>query len=380
MASPTLSSFKAGQWQKQYNYRSFLPTEVNHPWLIDSEEIVQLLSDADRKLGELNAFGMLVPDVDFFIIMHITKEATLSSRIEGTQTHIGEALMKESDIGPEKRDDWDEVQNYIKAINSAIQELKHLPLSNRLLKQTHRQLLQGVRGKNKHPGEFRISQNWIGGASLADATFIPPHHDHLADLMGDLENFIHNTDIKVPHLIKIAIAHYQFETIHPFLDGNGRLGRLLITLYLVSNQVLSKPTLYLSYFFEKNKILYYDNLMIVRSKNDMHQWLKFFLVGIRETAENSIETFKKVLQLKEEIETLKIVTLGKKTVLAQLLMKELYKRPIVHASEVASLLKINITTANRLINDFIRMGILIEQTGFKRNRIFAFKKYIQLFE
>lgn len=378
--SHSLSAFKAGQWQKQYGYKSFLPVEVNQPWRLDSDEIIQLLSEADRKLGELNAFGMLVPDVDFFIVMHITKEATLSSRIEGTQTHIGEALMSESDIDPEKRNDWGEVQNYILAINSAIDELKKLPLSNRLLKQTHRQLMQGVRGKHKQPGEFRTSQNWIGGASLADAVFIPPHHEQLANLMADLEKFLHNTDLKIPHLIKIAIAHYQFETIHPFLDGNGRLGRLLITLYLVSNQVLHKPSLYLSHFFEKNKALYYDNLMTVRTRNDMEQWLKFFLVGVKETAENSIVTFKKILQLKEEIETRKITTLGKKTALAQQFIRILYKRPMVHAAEVATLLQINIVTANRLINDFVQLNILVELTGFKRNRLFSFKSYIQIFE
>ena len=258
------------------------------PWQIDNAELVMLLSQADIKLGELNAFSQLIPDVDFFIKMHVLKEVTLSSRIEGTQTNIDEAIQKAEYIQPEHKDDWQEVQNYVQAMNQAIESLENLPLSNRLLKQTHFTLMQGVRGTHKMPGEFRQSQNWIGGSSLVDAVFIPPHLDSVDDLMGDLEKFLHNTNTLVPPLIKIGIAHYQFETIHPFLDGNGRIGRLLISLFLVSNQLLFRPTLYLSDFFEKNKGLYYDNLTRVRTHNNLAQWLKFFLEGVRSTSENSI--------------------------------------------------------------------------------------------
>jgi Fic family protein len=374
-----IHKYKAGTLKKQYGYNSFSPEPVNHSWLVNDAKVSHLLSEADRKLGELNAFSMLIPDVDFFIKMHITKEATQSSRIEGTQTSIEEALQDAEYINPEKRDDWQEVHNYIEAMNHAIAQLEKLPVSIRLLKQTHKKLLQGVRGKHKLPGEFRTSQNWIGGASLKDAAFIPPHHEEVPELMSDLEKFLNNEELHVPPLIRIGIAHYQFETIHPFLDGNGRLGRLLITLYLVSNKIINKPALYLSDFFERNRNHYYDNLTVVRSKNNLTQWITFFLVGVLETAENSIQTFNAIIKLRQEIEDKKIITLGKRIPLAMELIRYLYSKPIVDANEIARVLKVNISTAHRLIQDFEKLNILREQTGYKRNRIFIFEDYIKLF-
>lgn len=373
-----VSDFKAGKTVQRYQYKSFEPNLVDIPWQIDNVELVMLLSEANIKMGELNAFSQLIPDVDFFIKMHVLKEGTKSSRIEGTQTNIDEAIQKEEYIQPEKKDDWQEVQNYVQAMNQAIERLEKLPLSNRLLKQTHKTLLQGVRDTHKLPGEFRQSQNWIGGSSLADATFIPPHQDSVAALMEDLEKFLHNDNIPVPHLIKVGIAHYQFETIHPFLDGNGRIGRLLITLFLVSNELLHKPTLYLSDFFEKNKSMYYDNLSRVRTHNNLTQWLKYFLEGVRSTSENSIQTFKSIIKLRSEAEH-KIMSLGKKQVLAKSFLQFLYSKPIADAGDVAEALEINVSTAFRLIDDFIKLNILTEVTGFKRNRIFAFDDYIKLF-
>ena len=373
-----ISGFKAGKLIQRYQYKSFEPNLIDVPWEIDNAELIMLLSQANIKLGELNAFSQLIPDVDFFIKMHVLKEGTKSSRIEGTQTNIDEAIQKEEYIQPEKKDDWQEVQNYVEAMNQAIVSLEHLPLSNRLLKQTHETLLQGVRGTYKLPGEFRQSQNWIGGSSLADAVFVPPHPDSVNDLMADVEKFLHNENSMVPPLIKIGIAHYQFETIHPFLDGNGRIGRLLITLYLVSNELLYKPTLYLSDFFEKNKSFYYDNLNRVRTHNDLTQWLKYFLEGVRSTSENSIQTFKSIIALRGDAEN-KIISLGKKQKLAKGFLQYLYRKPIVDTSDVTDALSVKASTALRLIDDFIRLEILTETTGFKRNRVFAFDDYIKLF-
>jgi Fic family protein len=373
-----LKNFNSGKHTKQLEYKSFSPEKINHEWIISTPEVNKLLAEANRLIGELNAFSQIVPDVDFFITMHILKEATTSSRIEGTKTNMEEALVKEEDINPEKRDDWAEVQNYIKAINTSIEQLETLPISNRLIKNTHKTLLSGVRGKHKIPGEFRSSQNWIG-ATLKDAIFIPPHHSDVIELMSDLEKFINDEDYFTPHLIKIAIAHYQFETIHPFLDGNGRLGRLLITLYLVSNNVLSKPSLYLSDFFEKNKGYYYDNLMTVRLTSNMTQWIKFFLVGVIETSKESIQVFKDIIKLKDDIETIRLPKLGSKIENGQQLMKQLFQVPVTDSKQVAELLKISPSTANRLINALIDLEILSELTGYKRNRKFIFKEYFRIF-
>ncbi|MFM2200157.1 MAG: hypothetical protein RL769_210 [Pseudomonadota bacterium] len=373
-----ISNFKAGKLVQRYQYKSFEPNLVNQKWLLDNAELQLLLSKADIKLGELNAFSQLIPDVDFFIKMHILKEGTKSSRIEGTQTNIDDAVQKAEYIEPEKKDDWQKVKNYVEAMNKSIKALDKIPLSNRLLKQAHKLLLQGARGARKIPGEFRKSQNWIGGASLRDAIFIPPHQDFVEDLMADLEKFIHNENIAIPHLIKIGIVHYQFETIHPFLDGNGRIGRLMITLYLVSNQLLLKPTLYLSDFFEKNKSLYYDNLTRVRTHNDLTQWLKFFLEGVCSTSQNSIQTFKNIITLRNKVEH-KIIKLGKKQSLAREFLQHLYSNPSVDASDVAQVLQISLSTALRLIEDFVKLKILIEITGLKRNRVFIFEEYIELF-
>ena len=374
-----IKDFKAGTYRAGHKYRYFLPEKINHSFFWTDKGINELLEQASLKLGELNAFSQFVPDIDMFIKMHITKEAVISSRIEGTQTNMEEALIDKPGIDPERRDDWQEVNNYVRAMNTAIEELNTLPLSNRLIKNTHKTLLSSGRGEYKTPGEFRRSQNWIGGASLADATFIPPTHTELPELLSDLELFLHNTEIQIPHLIKIALAHYQFETIHPFLDGNGRIGRLLITLYLVSQGILDAPLLYLSDFFEKNKTLYYDNLTFVRTKNDLGQWIKFFLVGVIQTAENGVDTLDKIVSLKKSIEEESILLMGRRTKQGMVLFHQLFSQPVLTSKEVESMTGLSRKAANDLIKVFIEKNILKETTGYQRNRVFIFDEYMKLF-
>lgn len=371
-------AFQAGEWRQRYQYRSFEPGPVNHAWTWEDGGISTLLEEATRALGELNAFSLIVPDVDLFIRMHVVKEAQTSSRIEGTETGIDEALLPEEEIVPERRDDWQEVRNYVDAVNSAVAELAALPLSNRLIRNTHAILMRGVRGETKQPGEFRTSQNWIGGSSLRDAVFIPPHPDGVLDLMSDLEAFWHNEAIQVPHLIRAAISHYQFETIHPFLDGNGRIGRLLIPLYLISHGLLAKPSLYLSDFFERNRASYYDALMRVRVANDLIHWVRFFLVGVRETAGRGRDVFRKVLELRQELDA-QVAGLGKRSVTGRLALNFLFDRPVVTAAELRQGLKVTQPTADAIIAEFVRLGFLVEVTGRRRDRVYAFERYIRLF-
>jgi Fic family protein len=371
-------TFKAGRWQPRYQYKSFEPVLVNHGWGWEDPTINALLESANRALGELNAFSLIIPDIDLFIEMHVVKEAQTSSRIEGTQTGMDEALMPEAQISPEKRDDWREVRNYIDAVNTAIAELKSLPLSNRLLKQTHAILMQGARGEHKQAGEFRTSQNWIGGSSLTDAAFIPPHQDGVPGLMSDLEQFWHNETIVVPELIRIAISHYQFETIHPFLDGNGRIGRLLIPLYLVSHGLLAKPSLYLSDFFERNRASYYDALMQVRASNDIIHWVRFFLQGVAETAAKGRDVFRQVLMLRTNVEA-QILTLGKRTPNAKAALNLLYRKPMVMATDLEQGIGISQPTADALLKDLVRLEILREVTGARRHRLYVFETYLAIF-
>ncbi len=373
-----IKDFIAGNFIQRYEYRSFEPKPINHIWTWDEPEINMRLEKANKLLGELNAFTYIVPDIDLFIAMHILKEATKSSKIEGTKTDIDEAVLPVEEISPEKRDDWLEVHNYIKAINFAVNELENLPISTRLIKETHRILIDGSRGENKTPGEFRKSQNWIGGNSLSDAVFVPPHFDSLPHLLTDLDFFINNTELKVPHLIKIALIHYQFETIHPFLDGNGRIGRLLITLYLVSNKIIGKPSLYLSDYFEKHRALYYDSLTMVREKNDIAGWINFFLQAVEHTAENSIITFRKIFDLKNKYDIF-ISNAGYRAGDIRILINYLYKSPVIDTITLAGLLKKDKRTVRRIIDILEEAGILKEVTGYRRNRNYVLNDYLLLF-
>ena len=373
-----MKKFIAGEYRQQREYKSFTPSFVNCSFIWEDPQINLLVEDAARLLGELNAYAELRPDVNLSIPMSIAKEATYSNQIEGTKTEFDEAILPQREISPGRRDDWQEVQNYIEAVNFAITKLSELPLCIRLLKEAHKILLSDVRGQHKAPGEIRKTQNWIGGSSPSDAFFVPPSAEEVPDLLSDLEKFWHNQSLQIPELIKIAITHYQFETIHPFLDGNGRCGRLLIVLQLIDAQVLSKPFLYMSTFFEKHRNSYYDSLSMVRKSNDLEQWITFFLNGIVETTQDGIKTFKGILELQREYET-NILTLGSRAKNAQRLLRFMYAEPITNVNRVVEKLNMNYPTTNRLLKSLAALGVLKEITGFSRNRLFVLEEYLNLF-
>lgn len=373
-----MQKFKAGVYIDQGTYKSFVPEIINREWEINDMHMLSLLSKADRMLGRLDMFSEHIPNIDLFIAMHIVKEATQSSGIEGTQTNIQQAVMPEESVPLDQRDDWAEVQNYISAMNLAIPRMEELPLSSRLIREIHGELMKGVRGKNKQPGEFRTSQNWIGGSNINDAVFVPPPFAKIPELMSDIEMFIHNPKTLLPDLLKIAIIHYQFETIHPFNDGNGRTGRLLITLYLVSKGLLKRPVLYMSDYLERHRNSYYSSITKVRTENDIIQWLCFFLQGIIETAEKGVNTFNSILELEKENEAI-IQQMGSRSANAMTVVKDLYIRPVIDAKRVSDLCGITLQSAYNLIADLKDRGILSEITHGKRNRLYAMKRYMDLF-
>lgn len=373
-----MQNFKSGTYINQGYYRSFSPSLINRNWKIDDMEVITLLSKADRMLGRLDMYSEHIPNIELFIAMHIMKEATQSSKIEGTQTRMEDALMNEEDVPLDKRDDWAEVHNYINAMNEAVAQLNQLPFSSRLIRSVHKTLMQGVRGEHKCPGEYRISQNWIGGSTISDAVFVPPVHTEIPELIGDIENFVHNERYCIPDLIKIALIHYQFETIHPFLDGNGRTGRLLITLYLVSKGLLKRPILYLSDYLERHRNTYYRTIMEARTENNIVSWIKFFLRGVILTAENGVSTFSEILAVEKKNETL-AHQLGLRSSKAMKVLHELYKSPLIDANKVAKIAEISIPSAYKLIDEMQRIGLLVEVTGGKRGKVFLLQNYFQIF-
>lgn len=374
-----LENYISGHYEQGTGYKYFVPTLIDDEWAWQDPTINSLLEKASLRLGELNSYSRLVPNIDLFIQLHVTKEAVLSSRIEGTQTHMDEALLPQSEVREERRNDWQEVRNYVNALNDAIENLPRLPISSRLIRATHKILLDSVRGEHKLPGEYRSSQNWIGGNAIADARYIPPHHQLVGDLMGDLEKFLNNPNVNVPNLIKIAIAHYQFETIHPFLDGNGRIGRLLIPLYLVQEGILDKPLLYLSTYFEKRKDLYYDNLNAVRVSNDMLHWIKYFLVGVEQTATLAVRTLSNILEFKDKTENDIRARYGRRSTSVVVLVHQLLKNPFVTIEDTMQVCKVSYNTANDMVKQLCADGYLVETTGQSRNRLFYFKQYTDLF-
>lgn len=373
-------NYSAGHYEQGPGYQYFVPNHLCDEWQWPTAELGKLLERAAASLGGLNTYSRFAPNVDLFIQLHVTKEAVVSSQIEGTQTSIEEALLPEAAVSCERRDDWHEVNNYIAAMNLAIGELERLPISGRLLRATHSRLMQGVRGEHKMPGEFRTSQNWIGGKTPADARYVPPSHILVPELIGDLERFLNSDDTKLPALLKIAIAHYQFESIHPFLDGNGRTGRLLITLYLISTGLLSKPMLYLSSFFESRRDLYYDNLTTIRTKGDMLHWLKYFLVGVDETSRQATETLERIMDYKTRQESVIRGHLGVSANRAIPLFHKMLEHPQITVEQAATLSGMPYTTTNNTLRRLTEIGVVSLRTSPGRTRLFALREYLDMFK
>jgi Fic family protein len=373
---------RAGTFIKQQkNYSAFIPKPLppNPPINIDLE-LISLLSNADRKLGRLDGITQVLPNPELFVAMYVKKEAVLSSQIEGTQASLIDILDEDSSQVESKGKNVEEVVNYIRAMNYGLDRLKQFPLCLRLIKEIHAELLDGVRGSERNPGEFRRSQNWIGSANcnLSNATFIPPPVNEMEKAMGDLELFFYDED-EIPILIKIALIHAQFETIHPFLDGNGRMGRLLITFWLCQQKILNKPLLYLSYYFKRNRTEYYDRLMDVRLKGDWESWLKFFLKGIAEVSDESIDTAKKILSLKEQNSKL-ISQFVRNPSNGLKLLEVLFEHPIITINKVAECLEISYPTANTLVGELCNLEILQQNDSNLRNKRFSYLKYIEILQ
>jgi Fic family protein len=379
----TSMEFRSGRYQKQLTgYRAFIPAPLppNPPVLIQGE-LQALLSKADRALGRLDGSIQTLPNPDLFVFMYVRKEAVLSSQIEGTQSSLNDLLAAEASIlAPEQPKDVDEVVNYVRAMNYGLNRLNDLPLSVRLIREIHEQLLVGVRGSRLTPGELRRSQNWIGpgGCTLAEATFVPPPPEEVPQALSDLEKFFHApTDL--PALIQIGLAHAQFETIHPFLDGNGRVGRLLITFLLCQREILGKPVLYLSHFFKKHRAEYYEHLQAVRDRGDWESWLAFFLRGVAEVSTEATDTARRILALREEHRTAITDSLGRVAANGHRVLESLYQRPILTVLDVQSLTGTTYPAANQLVSRLMELGIIQEITGYRRNRLFRYEPYIRLF-
>ncbi len=340
-----------------------------------------LLSQADRALGLLDGSIQILPNPDLFVFMYVRKEAVLSSQIEGTQSSLIDLLEAEERIfSPDRPRDVDEVLNYVEAMNYGLERLKALPVSIRLVREIYERLLKGVRGAERQPGELRTSQNWIGpsGCTLNEATFVPPPPTEMPKMLADWERFLHSDD-SMPFLIKVGLAHAQFETIHPFLDGNGRVGRLLITFLLCERGLLQKPVLYLSYYFKRHRQQYYDLLQVVRDTGDWESWLKFFLQGVAEVSEEATVTARRIVDLREAHRTLITERFGRVAANGLKVLESLYSRPILTVRAIAERTGTSFTAANQLMQKFVRHGLLSEITGQARNRRFRYDAYIDLF-
>jgi Fic family protein len=383
MAERQENSTRAGRYVTQpTGYRAFIPAPLPpQPPLDLSGELQEMLSAADRALGRLDGSVLTLPNPDLFVFMYVRKEAVLSSQIEGTQSSLQDVLAAEAKLlDPNLPRDVDEVLNYVRAMNHGLERLPELPVSVRLIREIHAKLMHGVRGDRLQPGELRTSQNWVGpgGSTLTTATYVPPPHHAVPEALGDLEKFLHRND-KLPPLVKIALAHVQFETIHPFLDGNGRVGRLLITFLLTECNVLHKPVLYLSHYFKQHRQDYYDHLQSVRERGNWEGWLAFFLRGVIEVAGEAADTARRILQLREQHRSAITAHLGRAAGNGHRILEALYDRPIVSVNDVKTWTGTTYAAANGLVARMVKLGVLAEMTGQARNRRFRYAPYIGLF-
>ena len=383
MANQTKESNRAGIYLTQpTGYRAFIPAPLPpKPPLNLQGELQSLLSAADRALGRLDGSVLTLPNADLFVFMYVRKEAVLSSQIEGTQSSLQDLLAAEAQILDQNLPrDVDEVVNYVQAMNHGLTRLNELPVSVRLIREIHAKLMEGVRGGRLSPGELRTSQNWIGpgGSTLNTASFIPPPPHEVPQALGDLERFLHAEDT-LPPLVKIALAHVQFETIHPFLDGNGRVGRLLITFLLTEREVLHKPVLYLSHYFKQHRQAYYERLQAVRDHGAWEEWLVFFLRGIVEVAKEAAGTAKRILQLREEHRGAITTRMARGAANGHKVLERLFDRPILSVNDVREITGITFAAANNIVSRLVELGILSEMTGNARNRRFSYAPYIALF-
>jgi Fic family protein len=375
---------RAGRYQRQpTGYRAFLPAPLppDPPIGLDGE-LQPLLSQADRALGRLDGSIQTLPHPDLFVAMYVRKEAVLSSQIEGTQSSLQDVLAAEARVlSAHRPDDVEEVFNYVAAMNHGLGRLQSLPVSVRLIREIHERLLVDVRGQHLSPGELRTTQNWIGpaGCTLADAIFVPPPPHELPRLLGEFEEFLHDESSSLPLLVRIGLAHAQFETIHPFLDGNGRVGRLLVTFLLCEKEVLLKPVLYLSHYFKRYRQAYYDHLQAVRDEGDWERWLAFFLTGVIEVSQQAAETARRILSLRERHRQTITEEFGRAAGNGHRVLEHLYQHPIVAVTEVRDLIQTSYPAANNLMTQFVKHGILHEITGQKRHRRFLYRDYINLF-
>lgn len=375
---------RAGQYIEQIEgYKAFIPNSLPPvPEIIMDQEMWNLLSQADRALGRLDGATDALPNPDLFVFMYVRKEAVLSSQIEGTQASLIDVLEFESQaLEPGNPQDVAEVVNYIDSIRYGLERLKDLPISLRLIREIHKELMKDVRGAERSPGEFRRSQNWIGagGCSLAEATYVPPPPHEMVQSLDNLEKFLHSPK-PMPTLIKVGLAHAQFETIHPFLDGNGRTGRLLITFLLCEQNILQRPLLYISYYFKKYRAEYYDRLQAVRDNGNWEGWLKFFLRGVYEVAQEAAATARKIVNLKEEHRQLVLDRMGRRSGNAIALLESLYFKPIFNVEHAEAITNLSYPNANTLIKDLSDIGLLEEITGQKRNRAFSYAPYLAVFQ